>query len=283
VVAAGVERRLLDVRRMSPPFRTTLLCALLVGAPLASHAAEAGGHEAKPDAHGAKAAHGDKKDAHGAHAAGDPRPPEVIWKALLDGNERFAAGKPATRYLKKKRIDTAKGQHPPTMVLTCSDSRLPPELLFDQDVGDLFVVRLAGNVAEPIGTGSLEYAADHLGSKVLVVLGHTKCGAVTAALTPGTLPTPGLRALVDELRPQLRSLKGEGTAPERVLEGVEVNVRSASEELLRSPVLGEKIKKGEILLVQAVYDLESGKVRVLGSSAPAKAEEKGAPKGATVH
>jgi len=156
------------------------------------------------------------------------------------------------------------------MVLTCADSRVPPELLFDRDLGELFVVRVAGNIADPAGIGSLEYAADHLGSKVLVVLGHEKCGAVTAALSGQEVPTESLKALVAELEPNLRDVPGTGTAPERVAAGVEANVRATVAEISEtSPLLDGKAKKGELLVIPAVYDLASGKVRVLPASGEA--------------
>jgi len=121
--------------------------------------------------------------------------PQEIWADLVQGNQRFVAGTPKTRGLVSLRNSLAESQHPKVVVLTCSDSRVSPEVLFDQSLGDLFVVRSAGNIADAIGVGSIEYAVEHLGSSVLVVLGHTRCGAVTAACSKEKMPTPNLQAI----------------------------------------------------------------------------------------
>ena len=105
---------------------------------------------------------------------------DAIWADLMGGNKRCTAGKPKARQLASLRASLASSQHPSVIVLSCSDSRVAPELVFDKSLGELFVVRSAGNIADAIGVGSIEYAVEHLGSSVLVVMGHTKCGAVTA-------------------------------------------------------------------------------------------------------
>ena len=120
-----------------------------------------------------------------------------IWRELAAGNERFVSGHPQPRDLVARRGVVAGAQHPPAMVLTCADSRVPPELLLDQGLGDLFVVRTAGNLVDPLVIASFEYAAEHLGSRLLLVLGHERCGAVGAAVKGGKLPTPSLQAMVD--------------------------------------------------------------------------------------
>jgi len=119
--------------------------------------------------------------AHHGQAVQPAQSPDKIWSDLMDGNKRFAAGKLKPRAVVSVRESLTKSQHPKATVLSCSDSRVPPELVFDQTLGDLFVVRAAGNIAGPLGLASMEYGFDHLGSTVLVVLGHTKCGAVTTA------------------------------------------------------------------------------------------------------
>src|SRR4030095_1594582 len=106
------------------------------------------------------------------------------------------SGDDAHAELLQQMTGSKDGQHPGAMILGCADSRVPPELIFDRGIGELFVVRSAGNIAEPVSTGSLEYAVEHLHVKVLVVLGHEKCGAVQAALADGKLPSPNLEALV---------------------------------------------------------------------------------------
>jgi carbonic anhydrase len=114
----------------------------------------------------------------------------------MEGNKHFMAGKPRARDLVALRRSLVNGQHPKAVVLTCSDSRVPPELVFDQSLGDLFVVRSAGNVEDVIGVGSIEYAVENLGTTVLVILGHTRCGAVTAACSGEKMPSTGLQAIV---------------------------------------------------------------------------------------
>ena len=126
---------------------------------------------------------------------------EKLWAELMEGNQRFVSGQTRSRESVLLRHTLAQGQHPGVIVLACSDSRVAPELLFDQNLGDLFVVRAAGNIADPIEVGSIEYAVEHLGSSLLVVLGHEKCGAVTAACSGEKMPTSSLQAIVDKIRP----------------------------------------------------------------------------------
>ena len=157
---------------------------------LASLAALATSAAASPPA----PAHG-----HGDHAA--TQSPEAVLKTLLTGNERFVAGtatRPHAGYA--RRSELVKGQHPVAAVIGCADSRVAPELLFDQGLGDLFVVRVAGNVAEPGVIGSVEYAAEHLGTPLVVVLGHEGCGAVKSTLD-GAGEDGNLGSLVKDIRP----------------------------------------------------------------------------------
>src|SRR5437867_12410538 len=146
--------------------------------------------------------------AHHGHAVQPAQPPDKIWSDLMDGNKRFVAGKLKPRAVVSVRESLTKSQHPKATVLSCSDSRVPPESVFDQTLGDLFVVRTAGNIAGPLGLASIEYGFDHLGSTVLVVLGHTKCGAVTAACSGEKMPTANLQAMVDQIDPAVKKMKG---------------------------------------------------------------------------
>lgn len=202
----------------------------------------------------------------GAHAAEPARPVasalENVWRALADGNHRFARGALRSRPTIERRRELVAGQHPRAMILSCSDSRTPPELLFDQGLGDLFVVRSAGEVVDPVALGSLEYAADHLGVGVLVVMGHRKCGAVAAALSGEPMPTPNLDAIVKRIRPALPDPKMKETDRVRLAE--ESNVREAVQNiLLESPLLRERVARGRLLIVPALYDLSSGRVEKL--------------------
>ncbi len=140
---------------------------------------------------------------HAAHAPAKAAPPaDKIWDSLMAGNQRFIAGKPKSHALVSLRHSLVSGQQPNVIVLSCSDSRVSPELVFDQSLGDLFVVRAAGNVAGPVGLGSIEYAVDHIHSSVLVVLGHQKCGAVIAACSGEKMPSQNLDAIVDKIAPR---------------------------------------------------------------------------------
>ena len=183
------------------------------------------------------------------------------------GNARFAYGARARSARPgedaERRAEVAKGQHPFAAVLTCADSRLSPELIFDQTVGDLFVVRNAGNVAEPVGEGSLEYAVDHLGVRLIVVLGHSACGAVTA-ISGSAGPLPGHLADIQREMPGLKAFadarRGEGADQAAVVAAaVERNASDQAAALLaESPVIAAAVSSGRILVIPAVYELQSG-------------------------
>jgi carbonic anhydrase len=183
--------------------------------------------------------------------------PEQIWEELMAGNHRFMLGQTLPREIVKRRKELADGQAPRAVILGCSDSRVAPELIFDQHLGDLFVVRSAGNIADAICRGSIEYALEHLGSTVVVVLGHTKCGAVQAACSGEVMPSNNLSAITDRIRPAC--VKEDGRKATR--SSVESNIRASVADLLNnSSIIRECKKKGNLLLVQAIYDLDSGQV-----------------------
>ncbi len=186
---------------------------------------------------------------------------DKIWDDLMEGNRRFVAGKPRAAHLVKLREFLAQGQHPKVIVLSCSDSRVPPEILFDQSLGDLFVVRAAGNIADAIGLGSMEYAFEHLGSTVLVVLGHTKCGAVTAACSGDKMPTPNLQAMVDQIRPAVAKVKDSTKGDALVEMAIKENVhQSARDVLAHSEVLRHGKEVGKLTVFEAEYRLDTGEV-----------------------
>lgn len=195
------------------------------------------------------------KTAHSATAPAESA--DAIWADLMRGNQRFVAGKPAAREYVKLRSRLAKGQSPKTIVLGCADSRVGPELLFDKSLGDLFVVRVAGSVAGPVDLASIEYAYEHLGSPLLVILGHSDCGAVKAACSGQALPAPNLEALGEKIRP---ACSKPGPSDNTQL-SVEQNVRkSAGDVLANSPILREAVEQGKLHVIPAVYDLASGRV-----------------------
>jgi carbonic anhydrase len=196
-----------------------------------------------------------------------PSAGEILGE-LREGNLRFAADSavhPRDRSDTRKLIEA--GQHPKAIVLSCSDSRVAPELLFDEGLGDLFVVRTAGNVVDPIVLGSVEYAAEHLGAGVLVVLGHSRCGAVTAAVKGGHAHGH-LPAILREIRPSVAALKGR-VKPERLVEAaIRENARRMARALVeRSELLAKLVRQGKLTVVAGVYDLATGQVELLPARA----------------
>jgi carbonic anhydrase len=188
----------------------------------------------------------------------------AIWHELETGNERFVSGKLQARDVAARRTAVATGQHPPAMILACADSRVPPELLFDQGLGDLFVVRTAGNVADPMVLASFEYAAEHLGARLLVVLGHERCGAVSAAVAGGEAPSENLKALLGEIAPSVEKLRGRVGDDVLVQRSVEENALHEAERMAaESPILRDRIEKHQLEVIAAAYDLDTGKVVVL--------------------
>jgi carbonic anhydrase len=160
-----------------------------------------------------------------------------------------------------RQRETASGQHPHSAILTCADSRLPPELIFDRGIGDMFVARVAGNVAGDDEIASFEYAAEHFNLPLIVVMGHTKCGAVDAAVKGGELPGK-LPSLIAAIRPAVdRTAHQPG---DRVDNAVRANVEDVVAKLKGSkPILSERVASGTLRIVGAVYTLETGKVEWL--------------------
>lgn len=192
--------------------------------------------------------------------------PADALERLRDGNRRFVAGErgDANSVSEARRAELVGGQNPFAAIVACSDSRVPVELLFDQGLGDLFVIRVAGNIVAPSQIGSVEFAAAKLGTRLVVVLGHSNCGAIDAALQAITsaddAASPNLRAIVDSIRPALEPLvadKGEVD----LAEAVAANVRQSVAHLRAgSSILQGLEDSGEIMIVGAEYSIESGAV-----------------------
>jgi carbonic anhydrase len=204
-----------------------------------------------------------------AQAAASPvsqQPPaQEAWSDRMAGNRRFADGRPQARDIVDLRHGLASGQHPKAIALACSDSRVAPELLFDKSLGDLFVVRSAGNVADAIGRGSIEHAVEHLGSKLLVVLGHQKCGIVTAACTGNKMPSPNLQTIAGKIAPAVAAARTQAKDDELVNAAVRQNVlQSANDLLAGSEVLRDAVHEGKLEIVEAVYSLDTGEITTLG-------------------
>jgi carbonic anhydrase len=182
---------------------------------------------------------------------------QQIWEDLMAGNHRFVLGQPLPREIVKRRKELVDGQAPKAVILGCSDSRVAPELIFDQHLGDLFVVRSAGNIADAICRESIEYALEYLGTTVVIVLGHTKCGAVQAVCFSEVMTNGNLSAITDRIRPACVIQDG----PEASRSSVESNIRASVADLLNnSSIIREHKNRGSLLLVQAIYDLDSAQV-----------------------
>lgn len=188
---------------------------------------------------------------------------------LREGNQRFAAGAPAHRAdAKALREDLASGQKPFAIILGCSDSRVPAEIVFDQDLGDLFVIRVAGNVVAPSLIGSIEFAATKFGTRLVVVLGHSKCGAVEATLqeiiSPSEDASQNVGAIVDLIRPSIEPLL-QGTSGDDhavvVEQAVRANVRASAEHLRHGSEIIEELERDDgLMIVGAEYSLQTGQV-----------------------
>jgi carbonic anhydrase len=184
---------------------------------------------------------------------------------LKSGNTHHVAHRYSHPHETAARLrQLASGQHPHAEVLSCADSRVPREILFDQGLGDLFVVRVAGNVVSDTELGSLEYGAEHLHVPLLIVLGHQHCGAVTAAVEGGEAPGH-ISALTELLRPAVE--KTRGMPGDRVENAVRANVEMMVKQLRTSgPLLEKLVSNGELKVVGAVYSLDTGKVTWLPDS-----------------
>ena len=189
---------------------------------------------------------------------------------LRDGNRRFVAGEVDAESLASRahRAGMSGGQNPFATILACSDSRVPVELVFDQGFGDLFVIRVAGNIVAPSQIGSIEFAANQFGTRLVVVLGHSNCGAVIAALKELALEqthrSPNLRAIVDRVRPSIEPiLEMHRNSDEETLTSaaVRANIRASVEKLSHgSLILEQLIEEGNLRIVGAEYSIETGEV-----------------------
>ena len=192
--------------------------------------------------------------------------PTDALQRLRDGNRRFVAGErgDANSVSEARRAELVGGQNPFAAIVACSDSRVPVELLFDQGLGDLFVIRVAGNIVAPSQIGSVEFATAKLGTRLVVVLGHSNCGAIDAALqaiaSSGEAASPNLRAIVDSIRPALEPLVATGSDVD-LAEAVAANVRQSVVQLRESSsILQDFENAGDIMIVGAEYSIESGEV-----------------------
>jgi len=189
--------------------------------------------------------------------------PDEALQKLMDGNRRFVAGHRLSWDVARRRAELATGQKPFAVIVSCSDSRVGPEVIFDQGLGDIFVVRTAGEVVDDIGLASIEYAVEHLGTTLVVVLGHERCGAVSAALAGGEAHGH-VGSLVKAIQPAVDESKGEPGDP--LDNAVRAQVRDVARQLQSAaPILSELVHEGTLRIVGARYDLDTGVVEAVAT------------------
>jgi carbonic anhydrase len=192
---------------------------------------------------------------------------DEAMQRLIEGNNRFQRGNARFPTVCKETLaDLARGQQPYATILGCSDSRVPPELIFDADFGELFIIRVAGNVISPEVLGSMQYAGAQLQTPLFIVLGHEGCGAVQAAVDSklGAVEHRSrIQILVNNILPGLPEFDPQAAPEEHLASAVEANVRWSMRQLLETPEASGAIQEGRAKLVGAVYEIASGRVRFL--------------------
>jgi carbonic anhydrase len=181
---------------------------------------------------------------------------------LKQGNKRFVTGNlSAKKFTKERLIDLAEnGQSPFAIIVSCSDSRVPPEIIFDQGLGDIFVVRIAGNVINDVVMGSIEYAAEHLGVELVVILGHEKCGAVRATAEGGEAPG-SICAIVDKIKPSVEKVKISCTCIDDLCEAAtKENILAAVGQAKKSSIIKHLMHENKVTIIGAKYGLCTGEV-----------------------
>ncbi|MFH2106234.1 MAG: carbonic anhydrase [Candidatus Micrarchaeota archaeon] len=190
---------------------------------------------------------------------------EKALEKMMEGNKRFVNGKNNPKNFDEQRKTVLNGQKPFVTILSCSDSRVVPEFIFDAGIGELFIVRTAGNVCDPVALGSIEYGTEHLHTPLLIVLGHEKCGAVTATYHGGEAGG-NISAIITKIQPSIHTHKeGEGKEQhEEIEECIECNVRKSIENMRHcSTIIQHLEKEGKLKIVGMKYSLATGKVHIL--------------------
>ncbi len=268
------------MRPFVPLFAATILFATASHAGTPSGPAPAGedahgGHAAAKSAPAAAVAPRAAVPAPHAAAAEPTRTPAVVALAsLIRGNDRFASGRPThPQQAPARRRELASGQRPAAIVFSCADSRVPPEIVFDQGLGEIFVVRAAGQVLDHATVASLEYAVEHLHAPLLVVMGHHACGAVKAAITvaPGQAGSEDLDYLVGAIQPAVAKFGAPAAGDTKLDRPVRAQVNATVQALLaRSAIVRGHVAAGQLSVIPAVYALDSGAVE-MWDAAPALA------------
>jgi len=187
---------------------------------------------------------------------------ENALQKLAYGNKRYVSSAMLhPNQTVERRTEVSKGQNPFAVIVGCSDSRIPPEILFDQGIGDLFVIRVAGNIVDDIALGSIEYAVDHLGTPLVVVLGHGKCGAVTAAVQGGEAHGH-IGSIVKTIAPAVEKAKAQ--SGDLTDNAIRANIELVADTVKASkPIITKALEQGKVKIVGAYYDIESGKVEFI--------------------
>jgi len=196
-------------------------------------------------------------EAHQLKSRGDFMDSTEALNRLMDGNKRYMSGTLSAKDVGTRRNETKGGQHPFAIIVTCSDSRVVPEFMFDTNLGDIFIIRTAGNIIDKITLGSIEYGAEHLHTPLVVVVGHEKCGAVTAACSGGEC-SPNIAAIVKKLKKPVKKGKNE------VERAVNENVKAVIREMRRkSEVIRKLEEEGKIKIVGMKYYFEDGRLEMV--------------------
>ena len=202
-------------------------------------------------------------------AGGSGLGPDEALQKLMAGNKRFVQSQIKHRPLtiREARARLVQGQKPYAIILSCSDSRVPPEIVFDETLGQLFVVRVAGNVVDPVVLGSIEYAVSHLGSSLIMVLGHEACGAVTAAMNATGKTEGNISAILDVIMPAVQNVRDtmEGkNRPDQVEATIDRNIVLQAENLTKqSSIIKDYVDQGKVKIVKGKYHLHHGEVTLL--------------------
>lgn len=193
-------------------------------------------------------------------SAATVRPPEVTpaeaLQRLLEGNSRYVSGHPEH----PNDRPSAAPQHPIAVILSCSDSRVPPEIIFDQGIGDVFVVRVAGNTYDKMLLETIEFGVENLGARLILVMGHDQCGAVTAAVK--AYPDPHAGEMIKNIYPAVKDAKD--AQGDRVSAAISINAVLVAARLAAEPQLSHLVAQGKLKILPARYEMESGRVKILG-------------------
>lgn len=182
-------------------------------------------------------------------------------KLLIEGNKRFVSGDVLGEDITKENLKKLSGgQKPFAVVVSCSDSRVDPETVFDQGLGDLFVVRDAGNVVDKITLGSIEYGAEHLNAPLIVVLGHENCGAVKATVDKAHV-SENIQGIIDKIDISLKTVQANNPSKDKIYQEVEdANIKNTVSEIEKDPIIEELIKENKVKVIGAKYHIETGEV-----------------------